>query len=210
METTTNPININTDKVNEMTARRVVEARTLLAEAKAEAEKAEEAFRALNTDAVILEDGTKVAIVEQNRRSIDQTEAREALSEGHHQRVSKRVVQQALVDEAVSAGWLKQAIVDKFQEPDSELRFFVGQPLTGGMGITLTAANTVIYYNNSYDLATRLQSEDRAHRISQTNKVTYIDLVSPGTIDEKILKALRGKINLAGQVLGEEARDWLV
>ena len=86
----------------------------------------------------------------------------------------------------------------------------MGQPLTGGMGITLTAANTVIYYNNSYDLATRLQSEDRAHRIGQNNKVTYIDLVSPGTIDEKILKALREKINLAGQVLGEEARAWLV
>ena len=104
----------------------------------------------------------------------------------------------------------RQAIVDRFQEPDSELRFFVGQPLTGGMGITLTAANTVIYYNNSYDLATRLQSEDRAHRIGQKNKVTYIDLVSPSTIDEKILIALRGKINLAGQVLGEEAREWLV
>ena len=86
----------------------------------------------------------------------------------------------------------------------------MGQPLTGGMGITLTEAKTVIYYNNSYDLATRLQSEDRAHRIGQKNKVTYIDLVSPGTIDEKILKALRNKINLAGQVLGEEAREWLV
>ena len=72
MNTNTETININTDKVNEMTARRVIEARALLAEAKAEAEKAEEAFRALNTDAVILEDGTKVAIVEQNRRSIDQ------------------------------------------------------------------------------------------------------------------------------------------
>ena len=104
----------------------------------------------------------------------------------------------------------RQNIVDSFQKPDSALRFFVGQPLTGGMGITLTAANTVIYYNNSYDLATRLQSEDRAHRIGQNNKVTYIDLVSPGTIDEKILKALRNKINLAGQVLGEEAREWLL
>ena len=104
----------------------------------------------------------------------------------------------------------RQNIVDSFQKPDSALRFFVGQPLTGGMGITLTAANTVIYYNNSYDLATRLQSEDRAHRIGQNNKVTYIDLVSPGTIDEKILKALREKINLAGQVLGEEARAWLL
>jgi SNF2 family DNA or RNA helicase len=68
----------------------------------------------------------------------------------------------------------------------------------------------VIYYSNSYDLEIRLQSEDRAHRIGQANKVTYIDLVSPDTIDEKILKALRGKIDLAGKVLGEEVKDWLV
>jgi len=59
-------------------------------------------------------------------------------------------------------------------------------------------------------LEIRLQSEDRAHRIGQTNKVTYIDLVSPGTIDEKILKALRQKIDIAGQVLGEDAKDWLL
>lgn len=90
------------------------------------------------------------------------------------------------------------------------MRFFVGQPKTGGYGITLTAANTVIYYSNSYDLEIRLQSEDRAHRIGQKNKVTYIDLVSPQTIDEKILKALRGKIDLAGKVLGEDTRDWLL
>ena len=104
----------------------------------------------------------------------------------------------------------RQAIVNEFQDKDSPLRFFVGQPRTGGYGITLTAANTMIYYSNSYDLEIRLQSEDRAHRIGQDNKVTYIDLVSPRTIDEKILKALRGKINLAGKVLGEEAREWLV
>ena len=54
-----------------------------------------------------------------------------------------------------------------------------------------------------------MQSEDRAHRIGQTNKVTYIDMVSPDTIDEKILKALRSKIDIAGQVLGEDAKDWL-
>ena len=104
----------------------------------------------------------------------------------------------------------RQNIVDKFQDPDSPLRFFVGQPRTGGYGITLTAANTVIYYSNSYDLEIRLQSEDRAHRIGQTNKVTYIDLVSPDTIDEKILIALKSKIDIAGQVLGEQARDWLL
>ena len=85
----------------------------------------------------------------------------------------------------------------------------MGQPRTGGYGITLTAATTVIYYSNSYDLEIRLQSEDRAHRIGQTNKVTYIDLVSPGTIDEKILDALRNKIDIAGQVLGEDAKSWL-
>jgi SNF2 family DNA or RNA helicase len=73
----------------------------------------------------------------------------------------------------------------------------------------LTAANTVIYYSNSYDLEIRLQSEDRAHRIGQKNNVTYIDLVSPDTIDEKILQALRDKINLANEVLGDKARDWL-
>ena len=104
----------------------------------------------------------------------------------------------------------RQDIVNQFQEKDSPLRFFVGQPRTGGYGITLTAANTVIYFSNSYDLEIRLQSEDRAHRIGQEQKVTYIDLVSPKTIDEKILKALRGKIDLAGKVLGEEVREWLV
>jgi SNF2 family DNA or RNA helicase len=104
----------------------------------------------------------------------------------------------------------RQEIVERFQEKDGPLRFFVGQPKTGGYGITLTAANTVIYYSNSYDLEIRLQSEDRAHRIGQSRKVTYIDLVSPDTIDEKVLKALRSKIDLAGKVLGEEARNWLL
>jgi len=103
----------------------------------------------------------------------------------------------------------RQDIVQRFQTKSDPLRFFVGQPKTGGYGITLTAANTVIYYSNSYDLEIRLQSEDRAHRIGQSNKVTYIDLVAPDTIDEKILTALRAKINIASQVLGEDVRNWL-
>ena len=103
----------------------------------------------------------------------------------------------------------RQRIVDDFQNPNHPLRFFVGQPKTGGYGITLTEATTVIYFSNSYDLEIRLQSEDRAHRIGQHHPVTYIDLVSPDTIDEKIIDALRDKINLAEKVLGEQARDWL-
>ena len=103
----------------------------------------------------------------------------------------------------------RQEIVNRFQNTSDPLRFFIGQPKTGGYGITLTAANTVIYFSNSYDLEIRLQSEDRAHRIGQGHKVTYIDLVSPDTIDERILEALRNKIDIAGQVLGEDAKDWL-
>tara|TARA_R100001143_G_C3337173_1_gene122470 strand:- start:409 stop:1203 length:795 start_codon:yes stop_codon:yes gene_type:complete len=101
-------------------------------------------------------------------------------------------------------------IVKDFQDRQSELRFLVGHPKTGGHGLTLTAASTVIYYSNSYDLELRVQSEDRAHRITQTNKVTYIDLISPKTIDEKIVKSLRDKINVADQILGEDMRDWLL
>jgi len=103
----------------------------------------------------------------------------------------------------------RQEIVQRYQDLEDPLRFFVGQPRTGGYGITLTAANTVVYYSNSYDLEIRLQSEDRAHRIGQTNKVTYVDIISPDTVDEKIVKALKEKINLAQQVLGEDARSWL-
>jgi len=104
----------------------------------------------------------------------------------------------------------RQQIITKFQDADSPLRFFIGQPRTGGFGLTLTAANTVVYYSNSYDLEIRLQSEDRAHRIGQENKVTYIDLCAPKTIDEKIIKSLRSKINIATQILGENYKDWLV
>ena len=103
---------------------------------------------------------------------------------------------------------MRQETVDRFQDPKDPLRFFVGQPRTGGYGITLTAATTVIYFSNSYDLEIRLQSEDRAHRIGQKNPVTYIDLVSPDTLDEKILNALKNKVNLAETVLGEETRQW--
>jgi SNF2 family DNA or RNA helicase len=103
----------------------------------------------------------------------------------------------------------RQKAIDKFQDPRSPVRFFVGNPQTGGYGITLTEANTVIYYSNGYDLEKRLQSEDRAHRIGQKKSVTYIDLIAEKTVDEKIVKALRKKINIASEVLGEELRDWI-
>jgi SNF2 family DNA or RNA helicase len=102
----------------------------------------------------------------------------------------------------------RQDNIRKFQS-DPKCRFMVGTPSTGGYGITLTAANTVIYYSNGYDLEKRLQSEDRAHRIGQKKNVTYIDIIAEKTVDEKIVKSLRKKINIASEVLGEDLREWI-
>jgi len=102
----------------------------------------------------------------------------------------------------------RQDNIRKFQS-DPKCRFMVGTPSTGGYGITLTAANTVIYYSNGYDLEKRLQSEDRAHRIGQKKNVTYIDIIAEKTVDEKIVKSLRDKINIASEVLGEDLRAWI-
>ena len=92
---------------------------------------------------------------------------------------------------------------------NDKVRFFIGTPATGGYGITLTQANTVIYYSNGYDLEKRMQSEDRAHRIGQKKTVTYVDLIAQETVDTKIVKSLRKKINIASKVMGEELRDWI-
>jgi len=102
----------------------------------------------------------------------------------------------------------RQDNIRKFQS-DPKCRFLVGTPSTGGYGITLTAANTVIYYSNGYDLEKRLQSEDRAHRIGQKENVTYIDIICEDTVDEKIVKSLQDKVNIASEVLGEELKDWI-
>ena len=103
----------------------------------------------------------------------------------------------------------RQENIALFQDKKGPARYFVGNAQTGGYGITLTAANTVIYFSNSYDLEKRLQSEDRAHRIGQTGSVTYIDLVAEKTIDERIIKSLKSKINIANEIMGEDIRDWI-
>ena len=97
--------------------------------------------------------------------------------------------------------------IERFQ--NGKAMYFVGNPQTGGYGITLTAAQTVIYFSNSFDLAVRMQSEDRAHRIGQHKSVTYIDFIAEKTIDERIVKALRNKMDIASEVLGENLRNWL-
>ena len=103
----------------------------------------------------------------------------------------------------------RQSIVDDFMDVSSDLRFFIGNPKTGGYGLTLTSSHTVVYYSNDYSLEVRMQSEDRAHRIGQKEKVTYVDLIAEGTIDEKIVSALNSKIDLASKVMGEDPKKIL-
>ena len=99
--------------------------------------------------------------------------------------------------------------IKKFQDESSPVRFFLGNVQTAGRGITLTAASTVIYYSNNFSLELRQQSEDRAHRLGQKNKVTYIDLVVRNSLDEKIIKSLIEKRNIANEVLKDDLEQWI-
>lgn len=101
-----------------------------------------------------------------------------------------------------------QAIAS-IQDENSGVRFFISNSATGGFGNTITTPHTVIYFSNNYRSDIREQSEDRAHRIGQKNPVLYVDLVCKGTVDEKIIKALRSKRKIAAEVLGDEWREWI-
>jgi SNF2 family DNA or RNA helicase len=94
-------------------------------------------------------------------------------------------------------------------EGDANVRFFVGNPATGGYGLNLVSASYVVYYSNSYNLEVREQSEDRAHRIGQDKNVLVIDLITKETVDEMIISALKNKIKLSAKTLGEQAKKWL-
>lgn len=102
----------------------------------------------------------------------------------------------------------RRKAVDSFQH-NKNTRFFVGTQQAGGMGITLTAANTVVYYSNTFNLEHRLQSEDRAHRIGQRNNVTYYDLMARGTVDRYVIKALKNKMDIASKIQGDTIKEWI-
>ena len=72
-------------------------------------------------------------------------------------------------------------------------RFFLATQSCGGHGLTLNESHYVIFYNNAFKYAERLQAEDRCHRIGQDHKVTYIDIICSGSIDERIDRALSKK-----------------
>jgi len=104
---------------------------------------------------------------------------------------------------------IRQNNIKLFQDENSKVRFLIGTPQTGGYGITLTAGNVMIYYSNGYDLEKRTQSEARINRAGQKRKMTYIDIIAEDTVDEKIVNALRKKVDIASKVMGEELKDWI-
>ena len=67
----------------------------------------------------------------------------------------------------------------------------------------------MIYYSNGYDLEKRQQSEARIDRIGQKKPMTYIDIMAEDTIDDKIVKSLRNKVNIATEIMGEELKQWI-
>ena len=90
--------------------------------------------------------------------------------------------------------------VEKFQN-DKDVKVFVGQLQTTGMGLTLTASDTAVFYSLSYNFADYEQAKARIHRIGQKNNCTYIHLIAKKTIDEKVMEALTKKKNIADLVV---------
>jgi hypothetical protein len=92
--------------------------------------------------------------------------------------------------------------IDDFQE--GRARYFVGNPQSGGTGITLTVAETAFYYSNSFNLEHRLQSEDRNHRIGTTGHVRYYDLEAINTVDRHITISNQQKKSIADIITGDD------
>jgi SNF2 family DNA or RNA helicase len=93
---------------------------------------------------------------------------------------------------------------------DPQCRFMIATPSAGGRGRTWSNADLVVYYSSTNNLEHRDQSEQRAQGYAKTRQVDYIDLIAPGTIETKILQALREKIDLATIINGDNYKEWLI
>ena len=92
--------------------------------------------------------------------------------------------------------------IRRFQE-DADCRVFVGQIAAAGLGITLTAASTMVFYSLDYSMSNFEQAKARIHRVSQTENCLYIYLTAKHTVDTKILRALRDKADLAKMLVDD-------
>lgn len=116
-----------------------------------------------------------------------------------------RMLDQKKIKYAHICGEVKDraAEVDAFQN-NPECMVFVGQLQTVSMGLTLTAASTMVFYSLSYNFADYSQAKARIHRIGQKNNCLYIHLIVKNTVDETVLKALEQKENIATKIVD----DW--
>lgn len=105
---------------------------------------------------------------------------------------------------AVVRGGVKERAeeIRRFQE-DSDCKVFIGQIAAAGLGITLTAASTMVFYSMDYSMSNFEQAKARIHRVSQKNDCLYIYLIAKGTVDKKVLKSLRNKVDLAKMLVDE-------
>lgn len=92
--------------------------------------------------------------------------------------------------------------IAKFQN-DTDVLVFLGQIATAGLGITLTASSTMVFYSLDYSMSNFEQAKARIHRTGQKENCTYIYLIASNTVDEKIMKALKNKVNLAKSLIDD-------
>ena len=144
-------------------------------------------------ESLVLDEGKKLIVFSRFLAEMD------AVEQMLKEKLGRARLDLVRIDGNVKAGD-RGSIVKRFQE-DPRCAVFLGELDACAEGLTLTAAQTVVYYSVNWNLAKYQQSADRVHRIGQTGTCTYIHLVVPGTIDTKIMAALKSKENLAKSVV---------
>jgi SNF2 family DNA or RNA helicase len=137
----------------------------------------------------VIEDNNKIVII---ARFVAEMDAIQKMLEKKH--LNYAVVRGGITnrDEQIHA----------FQN-DADCKVFVGQIAAAGLGITLTAASTMVFYSMDYSMSNFDQCKARIHRVSQTKPCHYIYLTCKNTVDVKVLRALRNKINLAKSLVDD-------
>ena len=132
----------------------------------------------------------------------------------HDVRAIAAELRQEYGGEAVACFWggnrdVREEDDRRFQQ-DPECRFMVATPGAGGRGRKWSVAKLLIYYSNTDNLEHRDQSEERASAIDQVDNVTVVDLITRDTVEIRIVKSLRKKIDMAAVITGDNWREWLI
>jgi SNF2 family DNA or RNA helicase len=166
----------------------------------------------------VLESGDSTWTIEESAKLEAFQELLEEVVEGNHRAlVFSQFVKMLDIIQQCVRGWgipslridggtapnLRQGIVDRFNQ-DETYRCLLLSTRAGGLGLNLTGADTVIFYDHDWNPTNDLQAQDRAHRIGQKQTVTVYRLITKGTIEEKILKYQERKIALAQALIEED------